>query len=173
MSDPYFENDSDDEFEYKSKTQVKREMLALQELGTQLVELSPANLAKIPLPEDVLDAIAVAQRINRKKDGFRRQLQFIGKLMRSQDVEPIQVALAKIKNQHLHANRHFHLLENLRDKLLSGTDDTLEQLLTEYPQLDRQRLRQLKRQAAKQQSANKSPKAARDLFQYLKEQIPE
>ncbi|AWL10803.1 UPF0307 protein [Saliniradius amylolyticus] len=160
----------DQDVEFKSKTQIKREAEALQKLGTRLVELTPANLEKIPMDDELANAIHQARKINRKKDGFRRQLQFIGKLMRSRDPEPIQQALALIENQHNQATAILHKLEKWRDDIISKGDDAINRVLEEYPELDRQRLRQLYRQAHKEQQNNKPPKAAREIFQMLKEQ---
>ncbi|WP_416307218.1 ribosome biogenesis factor YjgA [Neptunicella sp. SCSIO 80796] len=123
------------------------------------------------LDNELLDAIMLAKRISGTKEGWRRQLQFIGKLMRSRDVEPIQLALAKIENHHHESNKKFHQLEIWRDKLLHKGDNAVNDLLVEQPHLDRQKLRTMIRQAAKQQKENKPPKSAREIFQYLKENM--
>ncbi|MBC3766126.1 ribosome biogenesis factor YjgA [Neptunicella marina] len=165
--------DSADELEYKSKTQLKNESSALQKLGEKLVSLSPQVLAKLPLDDELTDAIKLAQRINKRQEGWRRQLQFIGKLMRSRDVEPIELELAKMEGAHQQANQHFHKLEQWRDRLLQKGDSEVNMLLEEHAHLDRQKLRTLIRQANKQQKENKPPKAAREIFQYLKENLPQ
>lgn len=163
-------NDASDE-EFVSKTQRKKEMLALQELGEELVNLGAADLAKIPMDDAIKEAVELARRINRKKDGFRRQLQFIGKLFRKYDVTAIEAALEKIRNRHNTATAKFHKLEALRDSLLKNGDQGIQDTLETNPSLDRQKLRQLVRQAAKEQQQNKPPKAARELFQYLKAEL--
>lgn len=155
----------------KSKTQVKRDMEALQKIGLELVNLTQANLDNMPLVEELREAVDLARRINRKKDGFRRQVQFIGKLMRNLDTTPIRQALSQLKQSHQQANQAFHQLENLRDQIMQSDDQMLQTLLEQYPQLDRQKLRHLKRQASKQTDENKPPKAARELFQYLKQEM--
>lgn len=166
MSEPHTPED-----DYISKTQLKNHMLALQQLGQKLVNLPDAALAKIPLDEELRDAVLLAQRINRKKDGFRRQLQFIGKLMRQRDTSDIEQALTRLNQQHQSVNQHFHLLERLRDNILQGDEQVIEQALQKHSALDRQKIRQLKRQAHKEQAEQKPPKAARELFQYLKQSI--
>jgi ribosome-associated protein len=163
--DPPFTAESDN----KSKTQIKKEMQALQVLGTDLVNLTQRQLEHFPLDDELRDAISIAQRINRKKEGFRRQLQYIGKLMRSRDTDSIQIALEKMKQAHHQSNQAFHALEKLRDNILAANDQQLEHILAENSTLDRQKLRQLKRQASKEQQLNKPPKSARELFQYLKQ----
>lgn len=174
MADHNNENDPDwpdQELEFKSKTQLKKESEAQQKLGEALVALSDAFLAKIPLDEELADAIQIARKINRKKDGFRRQLQFIGKLMRSRDTEPMALALARLKAPHQQQTKAFHQVEQARDSILQQGDTAIQQLIQQYPQLDRQKLRQLSRQANKEKQQEKPPKAARELFKYLKEQL--
>jgi ribosome-associated protein len=156
-----------------SKTQLKNQMNDLQKLGESLVELSPSSLAKIPLDTQLLDAVLLAQRILRKKEGYRRQLQLIGKLMRHRDIEPIEQALLVSQVSHQKANQKFHKLEVLRDTLIAQGDTAIEELLGQHDELDRQKLRQLVRQVNKQQKENKPPKASRELFKYLKETIDE
>ncbi|MFQ3235531.1 MAG: ribosome-associated protein [Paraglaciecola sp.] len=154
-----------------SKTQLKNQMNDLQKLGESLVELSPSSLAKIPLDTQLLDAVLLAQRILRKKEGYRRQLQLIGKLMRHRDIVPIEQALLVSQVSHQIANQKFHKLEVLRDTLIAQGDSAIEDLLQQHDELDRQKLRQLVRQVNKQQTENKPPKASRELFKYLKETI--
>lgn len=163
----------EEELELKSKTQLKNESLALQKLGLKLVDLGAAALKRVPMDAQLTEAVELARRINRKKDGFRRQLQYIGKILRNVDIAPIEHALELIENKHQQATSYFHKLEKLRDKLVEEGDSSIQQLIDEHPQLDRQKLRQLVRQTKKQQKENKPPRAAREIFQYLKEQIQE
>lgn len=88
--------------------------------------------------------------------------------MRNRDTQPITDALALIENKHQQANAHFHKLEKLRDEIIANGDSAIQQLIDEHPQANRQQLRQWVRQAQKQQAENKPPKAAREIFQYLK-----
>ena len=159
--------------EFKSKTQLKREAEQKQKLATQLVDLSEANLAQMPLDEELFDAVQTARKINRKKDGFRRQLQFLGKLMRGIDTTPIETALNLLGNQHTQANAHFHYLERARDSIVNHGNEAIEAVLEKHPELERQKLRQLHRKAAKEIQLGKAPAAARELFKYLKESIQE
>lgn len=170
MTESEFEIDQDG-VEYKSKTQLKNEMLALQKLGKELVDLGSAALAKMPLDEELRESVELARRINRKKDGFRRQLQFIGKLLRTRDVAPIQEAMDRLKAAHHQSTTEFHHIEQARDKILNEGDEGINSVLEEHPHLDRQKLRQLLRQANKEKKLEKPPKSAREIFQYLKGNI--
>jgi len=160
-----------EEEQYVSKTQRKIESEEKQKLGLTLVGLTDANLAKVPMDEELEDAIQVARKINKKKDGYRRQLQFIGKLLRSRDLAPIEQALDKIQSRHAENNAHFHQLEKYRDSIVSGGDQAIQHLLNEHPHLERQTLRQFYRQIQKERANNAPPKAFRALFQYLKDEL--
>lgn len=172
MTDNDFDfSDQDDDF--KSKTQLKNESLALQKLGKELVDLGAAALDKIPMDSELEDAVLLARKINRKKEGFRRQIQFIGKLLRNRDIAPIEEAMLAMKTAHQQHTKAFHTLEKYRDQILAEGDDAINRILQEHPHLDRQKLRQLTRQANKEKSLNKPPKSARELFQYLKDAVEE
>lgn len=161
------------EQEQLSKTQIKQHAERLKKLGLELVDLSVGERGKIPLDDELLNEIELATRINRKKDGFRRQLQLIGKKLRDRDTAPIEQALHELRSPHNAANRHFHLLEKLRDQILQNGNDGINKAVEIYPQLERQKLRQLQRNAQKQSAENKSPIAARELFKYLRLEIPD
>ncbi|MEP0355187.1 MAG: ribosome biogenesis factor YjgA [Paraglaciecola sp.] len=165
--------DVSEEAEQLSKTQIKAQMLERQKLGESLVHLGQSSLAKIPMEAELLDAVMLARKILRKKEGYRRQLQLIGKIMRHQDIAPIEQAMLNIKSAHKKLNDAFHELELLRDAILAEGDSKIEEVITDHPILDRQKLRQYVRQANKQKSENKPPKASRDLFKYLKQEIGE
>lgn len=152
-----------------SKSAVKREMTARQKLGEALVGLSQRELARMPVEdEDLLRAIELAREI-RSNSGRKRQLQYIGKLMRHIDPNPIAAALAELHQQHQSQVDQFHHLEELRDRLLEAGPDGLSFLVEQYPATDRQRVRQLLSQHRKEAGAGKPPAAARKLFKYLRE----
>ena len=157
------------EDEQLSKTQIKAQMVAMQKLGESLVHLGQSSLAKIPMEEELLDAVMLARKILRKKEGYRRQLQLIGKIMRNTDIAAIEHALNNIKSAHKKLNDAFHGTEMLRDDILSEGDSKIESTIADYPQLDRQKMRQYVRQANKELADNKPPKASRELFKYLKQ----
>lgn len=158
--------------DFVSKTQLKQEAEQLKKLGLELVDLTKGEREKIPLDDELLGAIELCTKINRKKDGFRRQLQLIGKRLRSREVEPIELALANLKSSHSVANRHFHSLERLRDDIIQEGNDGINKVIALHPQLERQKLRQLLRSAQKQEEQNKPLAAAREIFVYLRTEIP-
>lgn len=153
-----------------SKSQVKRDMIALQNLGEKLVGMSDRQLAKIPLEENLLNAIHEARKMP-QREARRRQLQYIGKLMRTADHEAIQAAvdrLQDISDQHIHRQ---HMIERYRDQLIAGDKQALQLLIGQYPAIDVQHLRHLIR-AAQQELENDQPAAgARKLFRYIREQV--
>jgi ribosome-associated protein len=164
-------NPSEDFFdpEKPSKSARKREMLALQELGEAIVKLSDGELALIPLEGELAAAVTLARRINNSNEGLRRQLQFIGKLMRQSDISAIEAAYRELQNGRQQLNQQFHRLEQLRDRLLAEGPSAMNEVLELYPQADRQHLRQLISAAVKEREAAQPPAAARKLFRYLRE----
>ncbi len=151
-----------------SKSQLKREAAELQRLGEALVALSPARRAGVPMPDSLREAVELAARI-RQRGGRRRQLQYIGKLMRTIDTAPIRAALEAFERQGAEESARFHRLERWRDRLLEEGDAALEELLRLSPGADRQRLRALIRQARAERLRGGAPKAARALFRLLRE----
>ncbi len=158
---------NDDGDDYVSKSRFKREAEALQELGEELVKLTPVQLAKVPLDDALLASIQLAQRLVNKREAKRRQLQYIGKLMRSRDAEPIIRALDRIKQRSVEANARFARLERLRDRLVAEGDAAVSGALELYPNADRQQLRTLVRQSHKKDGSVDTT-AARALFRYLR-----
>ncbi len=156
----------EEEIIWVSKSEMKRDMEALQKLGEELVGLKPSALEKFPLSEELREAIADAQRF--KNEARRRQLQRIGKLMRYEDPEPIQIALDKLRNKHSQTTAALHKLEMLRDRIVEEGDNAIDDVMALYPDADRQHLRQLARQAAKEKASAKPPKSYREIFQILK-----
>ena len=150
-----------------SKTQVKAAMNELQELGAALVELSPGQLKRIALPEDILAAVLDGQRFT-KHEARRRQLQYIGKLMRTTDPEPIRAGLALLRGESAAETARLHRLERLRTGLLED-EAILAEIAGKWPRADLTHLRQLRRNALKEQEAGKPPRSFRAIFQVLKE----
>lgn len=160
----------DQEYERPSKSELKRQMNDLQKLGEQLVEAPRDRVKRVPMPEEVRDAILMCQTIT-NHEGRRRQLQFVGKLMRGLDEEEVAVIQRTIESWKGTSRAEaaaLHALERRRDKLLAD-DKALTQLLEEHPDLDVQHLRTLIRNARKEQAENKPPKAYREIFQILKD----
>ncbi|MFJ3457720.1 ribosome biogenesis factor YjgA [Scandinavium goeteborgense] len=159
--------DEDNEIIWVSKSEIKRDAEELKDLGAEIVELGKNALDKIPLDDDLRAAVELAQRI--KKEGRRRQMQLIGKMLRQRDVDPIRQALDKLKNRHNQQVALFHKLEHLRDRLVDEGDDVVVEVLNLWPDADRQQLRSLIRNAKKEKEGNKPPKSSRLIFQYLRE----
>jgi len=157
----------DDDELVKSKSQIKREMQALRDLGKELVDLPVSVLKKIDLSEAIYEAVTLAQGL--KREALRRQLQHIGKLLREQDEVAIRQALAQIAQPQRNEVRAFHEIERWRDKLISGDDQVINLLVEQFPAAERQQLRTLVRNARKESELDKPPKSSRLLFKYLKE----
>ena len=153
--------------ESPSKTQRKADAHALQTLGAELVALNRAKLDQVDLPESLRDAIVAAQSIT-KHEARRRQMQFIGKLMRHVDAEPIRAKLDAWKSVSAADVAHAHLLERWRDRLLAEPG-ALALLANEYPHADLQQMRTLIRNVQREREQNKPPKNYRVLFQLLRE----
>ena len=166
-----WEDEDQEEIIWVSKSEIKRDAEDLKQLGEKLVNLTKANLTKVPLDDSLKDAIELAQRL--QKEARRRQLQYIGKLLRSIDAEPIREALEKIENKHNQQQAMLHKLEILRDELVAKGDATLTDLLNEHPSADRQQLRNLIRAAQKEKEQNKPSKAYREIYQILRTLILE
>ncbi len=161
--------DSYDDFSgEKSKTQVKRELHALQELGERLTTLQPELLAKLPLHDALQKALAEAPK-HKAHIARKRHLQYIGKLMRDADVEAITALIDQLDNTTRQYNERFHALERWRDRLISGGDAALDAFVGEYPATDCQHLRGLIRHAQHEAAHNKPPAAARKVFKYIRE----
>jgi len=157
-----------DEFERPSKSALKREAEELQLLGEALIDLPDAMLEHLPLPETLREAIANARRFT-SHGAQLRQRQYIGKLMRKIDVEPIRQALeARQQEQRLEARR-FQRIEQWRERLISYPDIAVPELLAELPGADAGRLRSLAAEAADEARNAATPRAARLLFHYLRE----
>jgi ribosome-associated protein len=157
----------DEQEEPTSKTRKKKDMLALQDLGAQLVELNEQQLHTMQLPESLLEAVQEARRLN-KREARRRQMQYIGRLMRDLDALPIRERLEEWRGQGREHTAQLHALERWRGELIAG-DPALDRFLQLYPGADSQRLRTLIRNARREQSAALPPKSYRELFRVLRE----
>jgi ribosome-associated protein len=173
MSKYYYHDDDEEDLIDRppSKTQRKNAMHELQALGETLVNL-PADalkktLAKLDLPETLVDALREGNKMTKLNEAKRRQVQYVGKLMRDIDPAPIREALDVLKGASVTENAKMHRLERLREQLLAD-----EKFLTEignaYPGADLGQLRQLRRNALKETELNKPPKSFRQIYQVLR-----
>lgn len=165
----YDNNPPDYSAEEKSKSQVKREMTALQKLGERLTQLNQEQLSKVPLEENLAAAIKEYQRL-KKNEAKRRQLQYIGRLMRDADADAIQHAINRFDASQAEHTQLFHLIENWRERLLND-GDAITEFISSYPGADIQALRQLIRTTQKERRQNKDLGSYRKLFRQLREII--
>lgn len=154
------------EDEWISKTQMKKQMNDLQALGMELTKLSSDTLKKIGLDEDLFEAIATYKKIT-SNSALKRQAQFIGRLMRDTDPAPIEAYLAKLRGDNAAHNAFLQRVEQARTRLLAD-DGAITQFMADFPQADAGKLRTLIRNTKKEQEQNKPPKNFRALFQEIK-----
>src|SRR5574338_87473 len=150
-----------------SKTRRKKDMQALQDLGERLVALSNERLAKVPLPDSLADAVRECQRIT-KHEARRRQMQYIGRLMRGVDPVPIEAQLETFAGTSKEEVARQHRIERLRLELLED-EGVLHRIADTWPRADLQHLRVLRRNALKEREQNRPPRAFRELFKVLRE----
>lgn len=155
--------------ETPSKTQRKKQMHELQDLGSQLVELGPEQLDALDLPERLRDAVVDARGMT-KHGARRRQMQFIGKLMRNVEAEPIRERIAALEATSHAAVARLHLIEGWRDRLL-GEPESLVDFLAQHPEADEARLRELIRGVADERASGRPPRNFRALFQVLRDAL--
>jgi len=163
-------NEFEQEYDGPSKSQLKRDMLALQKLGALLVDEPKDRVMRVPMPEDVREAILECQRL-KGNEARRRQMQFIGKKMRTlkeDEVAAIHRVIDGWRGVSKAQTAALHALERHRERLLTN-DDALTELLAQHPETDAQHLRALIRNARKEQAENKPPKAFREIFHILKQ----
>ncbi len=162
--------DEESEYDRPSKSQLKREMHALQELGVALVELPKDALKRMPMPEKLADAVRDARRIT-DHEGKRRQVQYIGRVMRTlldSETALIRDALETYHGVNKAATARLHWVEQTRERLLAN-DDALTVFLREHPQADVQQGRTLIRNARREAQQGKPPRYFRELFQWIKQ----
>lgn len=163
--DDYFEEENR---RGPSKSSLKRESHAMQDLGGELLELSNENLQKLDLPPELYEAIRVGKTIT-AHGGLRRQKKFIGKLLRNLDPESIRAGIASIKHEGADAVRTQHLCEDWRKRMLAEGDSVVNEFIESHPGADRQKLRQLVRDGQREREGGESPRSARALFRYIRE----
>jgi len=165
--------DDEDEGEFveegRGRSKRKRAVQALTDLGKQLVELKPDALARFELPDELLQEIKAAQGM--KHTARKRQLKFIGGLLRKMDTESIEETMANLEAQKQGIDEAFHEVERWRDRLVDEGDAAMTELMQEYPAADAGQIRQLMRNAQRERLQNKPPKSSRQLFRLLRELI--
>lgn len=163
------------EFLSPSRSEQRREAMAVFELGEKLVALSDAELARLPVPDDLLAHIRYTRRIT-SHIAHKRELQHLAKIMRREDDETLEALRKALEHDKAELRREtvaLHRIESWRDRLIDEGDAALTELVEEFPQADRQHLRQLARNAHAERLHNKPPHAYRELFRELRELIGE
>lgn len=169
---PQSANDIDElDEDLKSKSEIKREMHQLQDFGQKLVEMSKHQRSRLPLTDELKDAMVLADKILNKHEALRRHIRHIAKILSETDLEPIHQAIDVMANKHQQESAKHIKLEGIRNELIAGDNDTVESLLSQNPTMERQKLRQLVRQAKKEAAAEKPAKYFKELFAYLKANI--
>lgn len=152
----------------ETRGEKKRRATQLERLGESLVDLAPAKFARLPMPDQLRVAVTEARRIKSSRGGYRRQVQFIGKIMRNIDAHPIAAALEAMSGEDAPSAKTFRAAEMWRERLIADGDKALEDLVKESPAADRTSLRQLLRAAQREKGTAKPPHATRALFRELK-----
>ena len=158
------------EFLSPSRSQQRREALAVFDLGEKLVALPDSQLAKLPMPEELMELVRTSRKITAPV-AHKRQLQYLAKIMRREDDETLEAIKRALEHDRADARREtaeLHRFEALRERLIEGGDAALAEFIAEYPHADRQHLRQLARNAREEKLANKPLHAYRELFRELK-----
>ncbi len=159
------------EFLSPSRSQQRREALEVLDLARRISEMTPQQIARLPVPERLLSHIDDTRRIT-SHGAHKRQLQYLAKQMRREDDETLE-AIRDAIDANGHASREeaamLHRAEHWRDRLIADGDAALAELLDTYPHADRQHLRQLARNAHEERLRNKPPHAYRELFRALRE----
>jgi len=153
-----------------SRTQKKIEAEAAQSLGERLLDISDKQLKSLNLEESLFDAVQTAKNI-KAYGGRKRQLQYIGKLMRNVDTSAIVEFFDQLDNNNIQLNAKFRNMENWRDRLVAGGNDAIQAFLDEYPLSDAQQLRQLVRNANNKKNEKLTLKSKRAIFQFVKDVI--
>lgn len=160
----------EEEIIYVSKSELKRDAQQYQQLATDLAAMSNKQRERLPLSDDLVEAMVVADKIRAKSEAYRRHINYISKTLRTTDnVADIEAAIELMLNKNNQADVLLNKIETTRTNLINSGDSLINELLEEFPALERQKLRQLVRQAAKEAKAEKPAKGYKDLFQYLKE----
>lgn len=151
-----------------SKSQIKRDCNHLTDLGEAILKLKTEELDSLKLPDELRDAVFTALKI-KSRSGLKRQRQYIGKLLRSHDSDDIETQLKKIQHRHDTNTAAFKRLEKWRDKLIENDKQTLDDVISHFPDIDRQHINQLIRAAHKDKEQNRAPTGSRKLFKYLRD----
>lgn len=153
-----------------SKSRRKRDSSALQDLGAELMELTPSQLQRLGLPGELLEAVLTG-RVITAHGGLARQRKYIGKLLRSLDPDPIRSGLEALRGESAEQVRLQHAAEAWRERMIVEGDTAINAFMAVCPGADRQRLRQLIREAHKESETVQPPRSARILYRTIRETL--
>ncbi|MDH5393970.1 MAG: DUF615 domain-containing protein [Gammaproteobacteria bacterium] len=157
-----------DEDDFISKSQIKRDVYAITDIGIELTKLTDSQIKSIPMTDNLFNAVMEYKRI-RKHSALKRQRLYIGKLIRKDDWETIQQHLHQLREPLLLNNARFKEMEDWRDQMLEEGDKAVNAFIGEHHQADRQKLRQMVKNAIKEKNKGDTPAHARKLFKYIRE----
>jgi ribosome-associated protein len=162
----------EEEIEYVSRTELKREAQEFHQLGSEIAGMGKKQRERLPLNDELKAALVVADKISDKSDAYRRNLNYIAKTLRTvENIEAIKSSISIILNKNNQAEVMIKKIEQIRADLIEQGDDLINEIIEKYPALERQKMRQLVRNAAKEAKVEKPAKGYKELFQYLKEAI--
>ena len=162
--------DIEEEIEYVSKTELKREAQEFHQLGTEIAKMGKKQRERLPLNDDLKAAMVVADKISNKSDAYRRHLNYIAKTLRTvENIDAIRSIIDVMLNKNNQAEVLVKKIEQLRADLIEQGDDLINETIKQFPSLDRQQMRQLVRNAAKEAKDEKPGRGYKELFQYLKD----
>ena len=162
----------EEEIIYVSKSELKREAQEFHQLGSEIAKMGKKQRERLPLNDDLKEAMVVADKISNKSDAYRRHLNYIAKTLRTvENIEEIKAIIDVMLNKNNQAEVMIKKIEQLRSDLIEQGDDLINETIAQYPALERQKMRQLVRNAAKEVKAEKPAKGYKELFQYLKDAI--
>lgn len=162
----------EEEIIYVSKSELKREAQEFHQLGSEIANMGKKQRERLPLNDDLKEAMVVADKISNKSDAYRRHLNYIAKTLRTvENIEEIKAIIDVMLNKNNQAEVMIKKIEQLRSDLIEQGDDLINETIEQYPALERQKMRQMVRNAAKEVKAEKPAKSYKELFQYLKDAI--
>jgi ribosome-associated protein len=160
-----------DDENYVSKAELKKEVKELQAFAEQLVNLGKSQKKRLSASDELQAAFILADKISNKPDALRRHMQFITKQLKDEDLDKLRAEYERIMSPNIVTDKIMRKLEKVRDNLLNNGDEAINQLIELHPTIERQKLRQLVRQAKKELEKEKPAKNYKELFQYIKTEI--
>ena len=157
-----------DDENYISKTDIKKEAKELQEFARKLIQLGKSQRAKLSASDELRDAFLLADKISNKPDALRRHVQFMAKVLKDEDLDALRSEYQHMTNPVAKSDKFIKQVEDWRDRLIANGDAEISKLIEQHPSIERQKLRQLVRQAKKEIEKEKPGKSFKELFQYVK-----